>query len=145
MPAVTENTTDELQAMAALPPERDEDGVPICQVHVCRMTARSSGPKGGRKAYYGCPVTGCDERNSKIRDTKDQWPKGPCTCPKCQTPMEYDKDFAERLRGINRARLPMLCPKCGRTCEIQDPRLGEMYKTSQQRRHERDEKYGERS
>lgn len=144
MPEVTQVSAgldDDVQpeAKPTEPPKRDDDGVPICPVHVCRMVAKSSGPKGSRKAYYGCRVDGCKERNAKIRDTRDQWPKQETLCSKCQTPMEYHIEVAKQLQGASKARLPLKCPKCGSTAEMTDPRL-----QSVMRQKPKTDTYGER-
>src|SRR5512137_2557203 len=63
---------------------KDQDGVPYCLKHHCRMKSSSGGKKGSVAAYYSCPVPGCDHKAKRIRTVKESIvPPAPLACPRC--------------------------------------------------------------
>ena len=61
---------------------KDNDGVPYCADHHCRMTQRSGG--SGSAKYYKCPAKGCDQTAKKIKlGHPNVVPSRPMVCPVC--------------------------------------------------------------
>lgn len=109
---------------------RDDDGVPYCRKHHCRMKAVSSGPKGSRKTYYRCQVDGCNESGVMVRQAK-RVPNEPQKCPHCEkagrtTYCERDGDLVRA--GSKKRRQPgmvvLVCPVCEWMAPaLADPRM----------------------
>ena len=53
-------------AQESTPVAKDEDGVPYCAKHHCRMKMSSGGKAGSPVAYYKCPVDGCEEKGKRM-------------------------------------------------------------------------------
>jgi len=102
MEAVESMTTESNDVNA-----RDNDGVPYCRKHHCRMRVVSGAGKTRGKDYLACPVEGCDERGTKIRNATDRMvPSSPVMCPRCQCAcVRHD-------RLSDHAGVVLVCPKC---------------------------------
>lgn len=97
-----------------LPPTRDEDGIPYCRKHHCRMKQTSGGKKGSKVAYYACPVPQCKERAMQVK-TKNEGivPKQPMICPACRN--RGKKVFMARDDDVStNAETVLRCPSCRR-------------------------------
>lgn len=104
---VVEETVDEQ------PAAKDEDGIPYCQVHHCRMKRVSGGKAGSRLSYYKCPVPGCECRAQMIRTRRESVvPPNPIACPRCST--DKKKVICVRNESLsNAAAVVLQCPSCG--------------------------------
>jgi hypothetical protein len=97
---------------AALPNvAKDEDGVPYCAKHHCRMKISSSGKAGSPVAYYKCPVDGCEETGKRIKAAAAKIPAEPLKCHRCagltpQPVMERDLKSTTPMYTI------LQCPVC---------------------------------
>lgn len=92
--------------------DKDEDGVPYCVKHHCRMKQTSGGKKGSSVAYFACPVGGCEEKAKRIKTSKPIIPQEPHLCPRCvaispRPIMERDNKLSNAMYTILR------CPCCG--------------------------------
>ncbi len=96
---------------------KDNDGVPYCRVHHCRMKAYSSGRKGSQTTYYKCLVSKCDETAKMIRTRNENIvPKDPLVCPRCSGGAADAKKSlpCERDDKASTAAMVILkCPVCG--------------------------------
>jgi len=95
-------------------PPRDENGVPYCRTHHCRMKHSSSGKKGSPTAYYACPVPGCEEKEKRIKTTvESSIPNEPLTCSGCSK--DKNPVHMERNPRLSNGYYTILqCPECGR-------------------------------
>jgi hypothetical protein len=92
--------------------EKDEDGVPYCVKHHCRMKQTSGGKKGSSVAYFACPVDGCKEKGKRIKTTKPIIPTEPHLCPRCVS--VSPRPIMERDDKTSNAMYTILkCPCCG--------------------------------
>lgn len=91
---------------------KDEDGVPYCRKHHCRMKRVSGGKKGSPTSYYQCPVVGCECKAQMIRTKRESVvPPAPVVCPRCST--DENPVVCERSDQHSRASSVVLqCPKC---------------------------------
>lgn len=92
--------------------DKDEDGVPYCVKHHCRMVRVSGGKKGSPVDYYACPVSGCDEKAKRIKGARAVIPNDPQLCPRCHSVsprpvMERDPKLSNMMYSI------LKCPCCG--------------------------------
>ena len=94
-------------------PAKDNDGVPYCRLHHCRMKQSSGGRKGSPSAYYSCPVPKCGEKSQKIKTRRESVvPSKPVICPRCSK--GDDPSFCERDPKCSTAASVILkCPRCG--------------------------------
>lgn len=97
-------------AVQAVPP-KDDDGVPYCAKHHCRMTHSSSGKAGSPVEYQKCPVDGCKETAKRVKTARPVIPADPLLCPRCAglTPrpiMERDIKLSTQMYTI------LKCPCC---------------------------------
>lgn len=101
--------TDSAEPNAA----KDEDGIPYCSVHHCRMKA-SSGPNKNspNKSHYKCPIRKCDEKGERIKKgPKGIVPAQPQQCPRCSTPKK--PVYCQRDTTVSTAASVILkCPDC---------------------------------
>lgn len=93
------------------PAAKDEDGVPYCAKHHCRMKIASSGKAGSPVAYYKCPVDGCEETGKRIKAAAAKIPAEPLKCYRCaglhpQPIMERDPKASTPMYTI------LKCPVC---------------------------------
>lgn len=73
-----------LEDQLETPAPKDENGVPYCLKHHCRMKQTSGGKKGAPAAYYQCPVDGCSETAKRIKtNNESSIPAEPQFCPRC--------------------------------------------------------------
>lgn len=92
--------------------DKDEDGVPYCVKHHCRMKQTSGGKKGSAIAYFACPVPGCQEKAKRIKVTKAVVPTEPHLCPRCHS--VSPRPIMERDPKLSNAMYTILrCPCCG--------------------------------
>lgn len=91
---------------------KDNDGIPYCREHHCRMKQASGGKKGSATAYYKCPVTACEETAQKIKTTREGVvPQSPQACPRCSTPKK--RVYCERDKNASTPSSVILkCPRC---------------------------------
>lgn len=92
---------------------KDENGVPYCAKHHCRMKLMSGGKKGAKAAYYACPVSACEERGKRIKTTRESSiPADPQCCPHCKD--EKGKPIVlERSYRLSRPFYTILvCSRC---------------------------------
>lgn len=92
--------------------EKDEDGVPYCVKHHCRMKQTSGGKAGSPVSYHKCPVEGCEEKAKRIKGARPVIPAEPLLCPRCAgiTPrpvMGRDPKTSTAMYTI------LKCPCCG--------------------------------
>jgi hypothetical protein len=92
--------------------DKDEDGIPYCVKHHCRMRQTSGGKKGSSVAYFACPVDGCNEKAKRIKIKKAIVPTEPHLCPRCHNisprpVMERDANYSNMMYTI------LKCPCCG--------------------------------
>ncbi len=84
MKTETPMALDDATDVGASVPAKDNDGVPYCQKHHCRMTPAGGGKKGSSTTYFACPVGGCGERAKMIRTSNPGVvPPQPLGCPRC--------------------------------------------------------------
>lgn len=105
---------DEPQASADnQQPAKDNDGIPYCRSHHCRMKQTGGGRKGSRTAYYACPVKGCEEKQQTIRTVRPGVvPPQPLACPHCRR--RKQAVYCERDPERSTAAMVILrCPQCG--------------------------------
>ena len=91
---------------------KDNDGVPYCRVHHCRMTQKSGG-SADKPQYYKCKVPKCPE-TAKLISTPDERvvPQSPQACPRCSK--GSDTKWCERDdRSSTAASVVLKCPACG--------------------------------
>jgi hypothetical protein len=92
--------------------DKDEDGIPYCVKHHCRMKQTSGGKKGSSVAYYACPVNGCEEKAKRIKTSKPIIPNEPHLCPRCTK--VSPRPIMERDAARSNAMYTILkCPCCG--------------------------------
>ena len=102
----------EVQDVVAPPVGKDEDGVPYCAKHHCRMKTASGGKKGSPVTYFACPVDGCEEKAKRIKTTKPIIPADPHPCPRCSG--VSSRPIMERNQKLSNAMYTILqCPCCG--------------------------------
>lgn len=91
---------------------KDEDGVPYCRQHHCRMKRISGGKKGSPTAYYKCPVPGCECKAQMIKTrTEAVVPPNPICCPRCSS--EKNPVYCERNLSLSSAaKVIVECPSC---------------------------------
>jgi len=104
-----EETPKQVEAVTV---DRDEDGVPYCVKHHCRMKQTSGGKKGSPAAYFACPVDGCTEKAKRIKTKKAIIPSEPHLCPRCvnvspRPIMARDDKLSNAMYSI------LKCPCCG--------------------------------
>lgn len=94
-------------------PAKDNDGIPYCRKHHCRMKRASGGKKGSPTVYYSCAVAGCDERGQKVKVPNERIvPTAPLACPRCSK--DGKPVYAERDQKNSTAMAVVLkCPSCG--------------------------------
>lgn len=100
----------EEQARPAAAP-KDDDGVPYCPKHHCRMRQTSGGKAGSPVAYHKCPVEGCEEKAKRVKSARPVIPAEPLYCPRCsgvrpQPVMERDPKVSTQMYTI------LKCPCC---------------------------------
>lgn len=102
---------DDLTAADAQP-AKDNDGIPYCRTHHCRMKQTSGGKKGAPTAYFGCPVKGCKQTQQMIKSDKPGVvPAQPQECPHCKRRKKVV--FCERdERGSSAMMVILKCPEC---------------------------------
>lgn len=116
MPDNTETTAmsldDNPEPVEAMP-AKDNDGIPYCRKHHCRMKAKSSGSQGSPTTYYGCRVPKCKETAQKIKTSHiNVVPADPQKCARCST--DRKAVYCERDGDSSTAASVILrCPKCG--------------------------------
>jgi len=95
-------------AQESTPVAKDEDGVPYCAKHHCRMKISSSGKAGSPVAYYKCPVEGCEEKGKRIKTAAAKIPADPLKCAGLtpQPVMERDATASNAMYTI------LKCPVC---------------------------------
>lgn len=92
--------------------DKDEDGVPYCVKHHCRMKQYSGSKKGSSVAHYSCPVDGCTEKSKRIKTSKPIIPAEPHVCPRCSS--IKPRPIMERNARLSNAMYTLLqCPCCG--------------------------------
>lgn len=92
--------------------DKDQDGVPYCVKHHCRMKQTSGGKKGSAAAYFACPVGGCDEKAKRIKTSRPIIPAEPHACPRCAK--VSPRPIMERNARLSNAMYTILqCPHCG--------------------------------
>lgn len=103
-----EQVADELEK-----PVQDENGIPYCLKHHCKMKQSSGGKRGAKAAYYSCPVKGCDEKGKRIKTaTESSIPSEPQSCPRCSqgkklVVLERHPKHSSPFYTI------LACPNCG--------------------------------
>lgn len=96
----------------AAAPGKDDDGIPYCVKHHCRMKQVSGGKKGSSVAYYACPVDGCQEKAKRIKWKKAIVPLEPHLCPRCTN--VSPRPIMERDAKLSNGFYTILkCPTCG--------------------------------
>jgi hypothetical protein len=91
---------------------KDEEGIPYCVKHHCRMKQVSGGKKGSAIAYFACPVDGCTEKAKRIKTTKSIVPAEPHLCPRCTS--VSPRPIMERDQKLSNGFYTILkCPCCG--------------------------------
>jgi len=94
-------------------PSDDNDGVPYCQKHHCRMAQASGGKKSERIRRFACPVPKCEETAKKIKTKYLQVvPTNPICCSRCSNndkPVYCERDDA----SSSAAQVVLKCPSCG--------------------------------
>lgn len=116
---------------------KDQDGVPYCVRHHCRMKHASSGRKGSKVAYYKCPVKGCDETAKRIKTGREQSiPTEPRCCGRCvdgkgdPVVMERDDRLSKPFYSILR------CPACqAKTEPLPRPEFVASHGVARRRQH----------
>jgi hypothetical protein len=92
---------------------KDDDGVPYCPLHHCRMVQSSGGNTDNPKCYYKCKVDGCKQTARIIKTTKTQIvPDQPQACPRCsrdRAPVICERD----PKSSTVAMVILKCPSCG--------------------------------
>lgn len=92
--------------------DKDQDGVPYCVKHHCRMKQTSGGKKGSVAAYFACPVAGCEEKAKRIKISRPIIPNEPHACPRCAS--LSPRPIMERNARLSNAMYTILqCPTCG--------------------------------
>lgn len=91
---------------------KDDDGVPYCAKHHCRMKQTSGGKAGSPVAYHKCSVEGCEETAKRVKSARPVIPAEPLLCHHCSgvSPrpiMERDPKASTLMYTILR------CPCCG--------------------------------
>lgn len=104
---------DDVEEVAIASSAKDNDGVPYCTVHHCRMKLTSGAAKTRGKDYYKCPVPKCDETGIKVRTPIETIvPPSPHKCPRCSSdkkPVYLERDKSRStVTGI-----VLVCPECG--------------------------------
>lgn len=132
---------DSLDTGAAAP-TKDNDGVPYCQVHHCRMKQTSGGKKESVVAYYSCCVKGCDEKAKMIKTSNPGVvPPQPLCCPRCKPDQicERDKDASTAASVILR------CPRCSwKSGAMPVPQLAAAHFAARKPSREREPNIGDR-
>lgn len=107
-PMMLDDTVDETDGQSA----KDNDGIPYCRKHHCRMQNSSGGKKGSRTKYYSCPVSGCEEKQQVIKTERPSVvPANPQECPRCSKKQPV---YCERDQDASTAASVILkCPDCG--------------------------------
>lgn len=90
---------------------KDEDGVPYCAKHHCRMQQYSGSKAGSPVSHYKCPVDGCGETGKRIKAAAAKIPAEPLKCHRCaglnpQPIMERDPKSSTPMYTI------LKCPIC---------------------------------
>jgi len=146
---VPEDVTDGAQDGARQDPQaeaaagKDQDGVPYCVTHHCRMKVASGGRKESATAYYACPVPGCDAKAKMIKTKREQIvPPQPQRCPTCSTAKA--PVYCARDDKISTPAMSVLvCPECGwRSTGLARPELVAAHE--QQRKRRQPEELGAR-
>lgn len=112
MPAESPMALDESADAIDATPAKDNDGVPYCPKHHCRMKQSSGGKKGAIIAYYTCPVADCDAKSKMIRTNHPGVvPPQPLCCPRCS---KGDASvYCERdAHASSAAAVILKCPSC---------------------------------
>lgn len=91
---------------------KDDDGVPYCAKHHCRMKQTSGGKAGSPVAYHACPVDGCEEKAKRVKTARPSIPAEPLLCPRCaginpRPIMERDAKVSTQMYTI------LKCTCCG--------------------------------
>lgn len=96
--------------VAEQPQVKDNDGVPYCPEHHCRLKRYSGGK--GRKVYYKCPVDGCDHRGRTIKTRVERVvPSDPVMCPRCSS--DGTPVYCSRSQQFSTpAGVVLQCPRC---------------------------------
>jgi len=142
-PAVRElekPAADELES----PVDRDNDGIPYCRKHHCRMKRASGGKKNSATKYYSCPVPDCEERGQVVRTPHERVvPPAPLACPRCS---KHGKEvFCERDRHATPMAVVLKCPACGwKSNALASPQLAALHASHVQRRPKPEEELGAR-
>ena len=119
---------DEAEVEAAPLTPKDNDGVPYCRKHHCRMKYSSGGKKGSPTAYYSCPVPKCGETAQKIKTPDERVvPARPQACPRCSKGKK--EVYCERDGHASAAgRVVLKCPLCGwKSAALAVPQLAAHY------------------
>lgn len=97
---------------APVPTPKDENGIPYCLKHHCRMKQISGGKKGAPAAYFSCPVDGCEETAKRIKTANESSiPAEPQCCPRCS---KGDKRVVlERSQKHSTGYYSILACSCG--------------------------------
>lgn len=100
---------DEPQESKAKKEAADNDGVPYCVDHHCRMKVSSSA-KSTR--YFKCPVPKCENRGKALKlRVETVVPATPTHCPRCST--KKKKVFMVRCDRVSDSiRVTLRCPEC---------------------------------
>lgn len=98
---------DALGEVAVTVPAKDNDGVPYCPTHHCRMVMASGAGATKGKDYYRCKVDECKETGIRVRTTKNVVPDQPQKCAKCGTVCKANSKLS------NHAAVVLSCPECG--------------------------------
>lgn len=108
-PMALDDSVEEIENV----PAKDNDGIPYCRVHHCRMKYSSGGKKNSPTAYYSCPVPKCDEKQQIIKTANvGVVPPQPQPCPRCsrdKKPVYCERD----AHASTAASVVLKCPDCG--------------------------------
>lgn len=107
-PMALDESTDAIDAT----PAKDNDGVPYCPKHHCRMTRVSGGKKGSVITYFTCSVAECDAKSKMIKTNHPGVvPSQPLACPRCSKgdiPVFCERDG----HASSAASVILKCPSC---------------------------------
>jgi hypothetical protein len=126
------------------PVDRDNDGIPYCRKHHCRMKRASGGKKNSPTKYYSCPVPHCEERGQVVRTPHERVvPPAPLACPRCSR--RGEEVFCERDLKATAMAVVLRCPACGwKSNAMASPQLAAMHAAQVQRRTKPEEEIGSR-
>ena len=94
-------------------PIKDNDGIPYCRNHHCRMKQSSGGDKKNPTKYYKCPVPKCKETGQVIKtENPGVVPAKPLACARCSDPKKAVYCERDEITSSS-ASVILKCPSCG--------------------------------